>query len=311
MNLKGRSLLTLKDFTPAEIEYLIDLAADLKGKKKQGIIGNSLKGKNIALIFEKPSTRTRCAFTVGCVDEGGHPEYLGKNDIQLGHKESIEDTARVLGRIFDGIEFRGFKQETVEKLAKYSGVPVWNGLTDLYHPTQILADFLTLKEQFGKLAGLHLVFVGDGRNNVANSLMIGSGKLGINFTILAPKSLWPEGELVKTCREYADAAGSTITITEDIEGVKGADAIYTDVWCSMGEEDLAAERIALLKPYQVNQALMEKTGKKETVFLHCLPAVKGNEVTEDVFEKHSEVVFDEAENRMHTIKAVMVATLGN
>ncbi|WP_313134157.1 ornithine carbamoyltransferase [Anaerocolumna sp.] len=311
MNLKGRSLLTLKDFTPAEIEYLIDLAADLKGKKKQGITGNSLKGKNIALIFEKPSTRTRCAFTVGCVDEGGHPEYLGKNDIQLGHKESIEDTARVLGRIFDGIEFRGFKQETVEKLAKYSGVPVWNGLTDLYHPTQILADFLTLKEQFGKLAGLHLVFVGDGRNNMANSLMIGSGKLGINFTILAPKSLWPEGGLVKTCREYADAAGSTITITEDIDGVKGADAIYTDVWCSMGEEDLAAERIALLKPYQVNQSLMEKIGKKETIFLHCLPAVKGNEVTEDVFEKHSEVVFDEAENRMHTIKAVMVATLGN
>ncbi len=311
MNLKGRSLLTLKDFTPAEIEYLIDLAADLKRKKKQGITGNSLKGKNIALIFEKPSTRTRCAFTVGCVDEGGHPEYLGKNDIQLGHKESIEDTARVLGRIFDGIEFRGFKQETVEKLAKYSGVPVWNGLTDLYHPTQILADFLTLKEQFGKLSGLHLVFVGDGRNNMANSLMIGSGKLGINFTILAPKSLWPEGELVKTCKEYADAAGSTITITDNIEGVKGADAIYTDVWCSMGEEDLAAERIALLRPYQVNQTLMEKTGKKETIFLHCLPAVKGNEVTEDVFEKHSEVVFDEAENRMHTIKAVMVATLGN
>jgi len=311
MNLKGRSLLTLKDFTPADIEYLIDLAADLKEKKKQGITGNSLKGKNIALIFEKPSTRTRCAFTVGCVDEGGHPEYLGKNDIQLGHKESIEDTARVLGRIFDGIEFRGFKQETVEKLAKYSGVPVWNGLTDLYHPTQILADFLTLKEQFGKLTGLHLVFVGDGRNNMANSLMIGSGKLGINFTILAPKSLWPEGELVKTCKEYADAAGSTITITDDIEAVKGADAIYTDVWCSMGEEDLAAERIALLKPYQVNQALMGKTGKKETIFLHCLPAVKGNEVTEDVFEKHSKVVFDEAENRIHTIKAVMVATLGN
>ncbi len=311
MNLKGCSLLTLKDFTPAEIEYLIDLAADLKRKKKQGITGNSLKGKNIALIFEKPSTRTRCAFTVGCVDEGGHPEYLGKNDIQLGHKESIEDTARVLGRIFDGIEFRGFKQDTVEKLAKYSGVPVWNGLTGLYHPTQILADFLTLKEQFGKLSGLHLIFVGDGRNNMANSLMIGSGKLGINFTILAPKSLWPEGELVKTCKEYADAAGSTITITDNIEAVKGADAIYTDVWCSMGEEDLAAERIALLRPYQVNQALMEKTGKKETIFLHCLPAVKGNEVTEDVFEKHSEVVFDEAENRMHTIKAVMVATLGN
>lgn len=311
MNLKGRSLLTLKDFTPAEIEYLIDLAADLKAKKKQGITGNSLKGKNIALIFEKPSTRTRCAFTVGCIDEGGHPEYLGKNDIQLGHKESIEDTARVLGRIFDGIEFRGFKQETVEKLAKYSGVPVWNGLTDLYHPTQILADFLTLKEQFGKLAGLNLVYVGDGRNNMANSLMIGSGKLGINFTILAPKSLWPTEDLVKTCKEYATVADSTITVTDDIEAVKGADAIYTDVWCSMGEEDLAADRIALLKPYQVNQTLMDKTGKKETIFLHCLPAVKGNEVTEDIFEKHSEVVFDEAENRMHTIKAVMVATLGN
>ncbi len=311
MNLKGRSLLTLKDFTPAEIEYLIDLAADLKAKKKQGITGNSLKGKNIALIFEKPSTRTRCAFTVGCIDEGGHPEYLGKNDIQLGHKESVEDTARVLGRIFDGIEFRGFKQETVEKLAKYSGVPVWNGLTDLYHPTQILADFLTLKEQFGKLAGLNLVFVGDGRNNMANSLMIGSGKIGINFTILAPKSLWPKEDLVKTCKEYAAVAGSTITITDDMEAVKDADAIYTDVWCSMGEEDLAADRIAILKPYQVNQTLMDKTGKKETIFLHCLPAVKGNEVTEDVFEKHSKVVFDEAENRMHTIKAVMVATLGN
>ncbi|MDF2609496.1 MAG: ornithine carbamoyltransferase, partial [Lachnospiraceae bacterium] len=258
MKLKGRSFLTLKDFTPAEIEYLIDLAADLKGKKKQGITGDSLKGKNIALIFEKPSTRTRCAFTVGCIDEGGHPEYLGKDDIQLGHKESVEDTARVLGRMFDGIQFRGFKQDTVEKLAKYSGVPVWNGLTDLYHPTQILADFLTLKEQFGKLAGLNLVYAGDGRNNMANSLMIGSGKLGINFTILAPKSLWPEDELVKTCKEYADAAGSTITITDDVEAVKGADAIYTDVWASMGEEAKAAERIALLRPYQVNKELMSK-----------------------------------------------------
>lgn len=311
MNLKGRSFLTLKDFTPAEIEYLLDLAADLKAKKKQGITGNSLKGKNIALIFEKPSTRTRCAFTIGCIDEGGHPEYLGKNDIQLGHKESIEDTARVLGRMFDGIEFRGFKQETVEKLAQYSGVPVWNGLTDTYHPTQILADFLTLKEQFGKLAGLNLVYAGDGRNNMANSLMIGSSKLGINFTILAPKSLWPTDELVNTCKEYANTAGSTITISDDTNAVVGADAIYTDVWCSMGEEDLAAERISILKPYQVNNELMNKTGKDETIFLHCLPAVKGNEVTEEVFEKYADVVFDEAENRMHTIKAVMVATLGN
>ncbi len=311
MNLKGRSFLTLKDFTPEEIEYLIDLAADLKAKKKQGITGNSLKGKNIALIFEKPSTRTRCAFTVGCIDEGGHPEYLGKDDIQLGHKESVEDTARVLGRMFDGIEFRGFKQETVEKLAKYSGVPVWNGLTDCYHPTQILADFLTLKEQFGHLKGLHLVYTGDGRNNMANSLMIGSSKLGLHFTILAPKSLWPGEELVSLCKTFAKDSGGTITITDELEAVKGADAIYTDVWCSMGEEALAAERIALLKPFQVNQQFMEKTGKENTVFLHCLPAVKGNEVTEDVFEKHADVVFDEAENRMHTIKAVMVATLGN
>lgn len=310
MNLKGRSFLTLKDYTPEEIEYLIDLAADLKAKKKQGITGNSLKGKNIALIFEKPSTRTRCAFTVGCIDEGGHPEYLGKDDIQLGYKESVEDTARVLGRMFDGIEFRGFKQETVEKLAKYSGVPVWNGLTDIDHPTQILADFLTLKEQFGHLKGLHFVYAGDGRNNMANSLMIGASKLGLHFTILAPKSLWPEEGLVSTCNTYADASQGTITITDQLEEVKGADAIYTDVWCSMGEEDLAAERIAVLKPYQVNQELMNLTGKDSTVFLHCLPAVKGNEVTEEVFEKHADVVFDESENRMHTIKAVMVATLG-
>ncbi len=309
--LKGRSFLTLKDFTPAEIKELLDLAADLKAKKKKGITGNSLKGKNIALIFEKPSTRTRCSFTIGCIDEGGHPEYLGKDDIQLGYKESVEDTARVLGRMFDGIEFRGFKQENVEKLAKYSGVPVWNGLTDEYHPTQILADFLTLTEQFGHLKGLNLVFVGDGRNNMANSLMIGSSKMGVNFTILAPKSLWPGEELVELCKGYAKESGSTITITDDLDGVKGADAIYTDVWCSMGEEDKAAERIALLTPYQVNDALMKRTGKDSTIFLHCLPAVKGKEVTEEVFERFADVVFDEAENRMHTIKAVMVATLGN
>jgi ornithine carbamoyltransferase len=311
MNLKGRSFLTLKDFTPDEIEYLIDLAAELKAKKKKGITGSSLKGKNIALIFEKPSTRTRCAFTIGCIDEGGHPEYLGKNDIQLGHKESVEDTARVLGRMFDGIEFRGFSQDTVEKLAKYSKVPVWNGLTDADHPTQILADFLTLKEQFGKLKGLKLVYAGDGRNNMANTLMIGSSKMGIDFTILAPKALWPENELVKQCEEYAKTSGSKIVISDSLEDVKGADAVYTDVWCSMGEEDKATERIALLKPYQVNDTLMARTGKEHTVFLHCLPAVKGKEVTEEVFERFADVVFDEAENRMHTIKAVMVATLGN
>ncbi len=311
MNLKGRSLLTLKDFTPEEIDYLLSLAAELKAKKKQGITGNSLKGKNIALIFEKPSTRTRCAFTVGCVDEGGYPEYLGKNDIQLGHKESVEDTARVLGRMFDGIEFRGFKQETVEKLAKYSGVPVWNGLTDLDHPTQILADFLTLKEQFGKLKGLKLVYVGDGRNNMANSLMIGSAKMGIDFTILSPKALWPEEALVTICKEYSEISGSEIVISDSPQAIEGADAVYTDVWCSMGEEDLAAERIALLKPYQVNDALIAMTKKEKTVLLHCLPAVKGKEVTEEVFERFADVIFDEAENRMHTIKAVMVATIGN
>lgn len=311
MNLKGRSFLTLKDFTPEEINYFLELAADLKAKKKQGITGNSLKGKNIALIFEKPSTRTRCAFTIGCIDEGGHPEYLSKDDIQLGHKESVEDTARVLGRMFDGIEFRGFSQETVEKLAKYSGVPVWNGLTDADHPTQILADFLTLKEQFGKLKGLKLAYCGDGRNNMANSLMIGASKMGIDFTILAPKELWPEPELVKQCEEYAKTSGSNIIISDSPDAISGADAVYTDVWCSMGEEDKAAERIALLKPYQVNDALMARTGKKNTIFLHCLPAVKGKEVTEEVFERFADVVFDEAENRMHTIKAVMVATLGN
>lgn len=310
MNLKGRNFLTLKDFTPDEITYLIDLAKDLKEKKKQGVTGNSLKGKNIALIFEKPSTRTRCAFTVGCVDEGGHPEYLGKDDIQLGYKESVEDTARVLGRMFDGIEFRGFKQDTVEKLAKYSGVPVWNGLTDTYHPTQILADFLTIQEQFGYIKGLNFVFVGDGRNNMANSLMIGSSKLGLNITILAPKSLWPNSELVEECKGYANAAGSKVVITDDVAVVEGADILYTDVWCSMGEEDLAAERIKLLKPYQVNAELVKATKNPKTILMHCLPAVKGNEVTEEVFEHFADVVFDEAENRMHTIKAVMVATLG-
>ncbi len=310
MNLKGRSFLTLKDFTAEEILGLIDLAADLKAKKKQGITGESLKGKNIALIFEKPSTRTRSAFTVGCLDEGGHPEYMSREDIQLGHKESVEDTARVLGRMFDGIQFRGFKQDTVEKLAKYSGVPVWNGLTDEYHPTQILADFLTLKEQFGTLKGLKLVFAGDGRNNMANSLMIGSAKVGVHFTILAPKSLWPQKELVELCKEYAKESGSVIEISDDLAAVKDADAVYTDVWCSMGEEDKAAERVAILRPYQVNKELMEKTGKDSTIFLHCLPAVKGNEVSEEIFDKFADVVFDEAENRMHTIKAVMVATLG-
>lgn len=311
MNLKGRSFLTLKDFTPEEIGYLIDLAAELKAKKKAGITGNSLKGKNIALIFEKASTRTRCAFTVGCVDEGGHPEYLGTNDIQLGAKETIEDTARVLGRMFDGIEYRGFEHEKVETLSKYAGVPVWNGLTNEYHPTQILADFLTLKEVFHTLKGLHLVFIGDGRNNMANSLMIGSAKMGLHFTIIAPKVLWPKDSLVSLCNSWAQESEGSITITDRTDAVLGADAIYTDVWCSMGEEEKAAERVALLTPYQVNQELMKKTQRDTTIFMHCLPAVRGNEVTNEVIESKQSVVFDEAENRMHTIKAVMVATLGD
>ena len=310
MNLFGRHFLTLKDFTREEIEYLLDLAAKLKEEKKKGITGNRLKGKNIALLFEKPSTRTRCAFVVGARDEGAFPEYLGKDDIQLGHKESVADTARVLGRMFDGIEFRGFKHSTVEELAKFAGVPVWNGLTDEYHPTQILADMLTMKEHFGKLCGLEFVYVGDGRNNMANSLMIGMTKLGVNMTVLAPKSLFPSEDLINLCESYANESDTKLLVTDDINSVSGADVIYTDVWASMGEEDQAKERIELLKSYQVNKSLTEKIGKESTIFMHCLPAVKGYEVTEDVFESANSVVFDEAENRMHTIKAVMVATLG-
>ena len=310
MNLFGRHFLTLKDFSRDEIEYLLDLAAKLKAEKKKGITEDRLKGKNIALLFEKPSTRTRCAFVVGARDEGAFPEYLGKDDIQLGHKESVADTARVLGRMFDGIEFRGFKHSTVEELAKYAGVPVWNGLTDEYHPTQILADLLTMKEHFGNIEGLNFVYVGDGRNNMANSLMIGMTKLGVNMTVLAPKSLHPNKDLVKLCEGYANSSGAKLIISENTDVVKDADVIYTDVWASMGEEDKAKERIELLRPYQVNKELMKKTGKESTIFMHCLPAVKGYEVTEDVFESAKSVVFDEAENRMHTIKAVMVATLG-
>jgi ornithine carbamoyltransferase len=309
-NLKGRSFLTLKDYTTEEIQYLIDLATSLKAKKKAGVYEYNMRGKNIALIFEKPSTRTRCAFTVACNDEGAHPEYLGKNDIQLGHKESVEDTARVLGRMFDGIEFRGFSQDTVEKLAKYSGVPVWNGLTDLDHPTQVLADLLTIKEQFGTIAGRKLVFIGDGRNNMANALMIGATKMGMDFVIAAPKTLFPSEELVNECNEFAKLTNATITITENLdEAVLHADVLYTDVWCSMGEEDKAKERIELLSPYQINQLVVDKTQNKKTIVMHCLPAIKGKEITEQVFENNATVIFDEAENRMHTIKAVMVATL--
>ena len=310
ISLKGRSFITLKDFSPEEITYLLDLAEKKKQDKKAGKLGKSLRGKNIALIFEKPSTRTRCAFVVGSRDEGGQPEYLGKDDIQLGHKESVADTARVLGRMFDGIEFRGFLHSTVEELAKYAGVPVWNGLTDEYHPTQILADLLTMREHFGFLKGLKFVFAGDGRNNMANSLMIGMSKMGVDFKIIAPRELWPAENLVALCRGYAEKSGSTVELSDDPADVAGADVIYTDVWASMGEEAKTAERVKLLRPYQVNRAMMERTGKPGTIFLHCLPAVKGNEVTEEVFESPASLVFDEAENRMHTIKAVMVATLG-
>ncbi len=311
MDLKGRSFLTLKDYTREEITYLLDLAEDLKKKKKAGIFENHLAHKNVALIFEKTSTRTRCAFTIGAVDEGAHPEYLGKNDIQLGHKETVEDTARVLGRMFDGIEFRGFSQRTVETLAAMSGVPVWNGLTDEDHPTQVLADFLTIREHLGRLAGVKLVFVGDGRNNVANALMMGAAKMGLHFVIAAPESLHPDRELLELCRGYAAQSGGSVSVESDpLAAVAGADAIYTDVWVSMGEEEKSAERIALLRPYQVNAALMAATGKPETIFMHCLPAVREKEVTHEVMEGPQSVVFDEAENRMHTIKAVMVATLG-
>jgi len=326
-NLKGRHFLTLKDFTPKEIEYLIDLSAELKRLKYAGIKPRTLEGKNIALIFEKPSTRTRCSFVVASVDEGAHPEYLGKGDIQLGKKESVADTAKVLGRMFDGIQFRGFKHETVEQLAKYSGVPVWNGLTDKYHPTQILADFLTIKEHKGYLKGIRFAYVGDGRNNMANSLMIGAAKMGMDFRIVSPKELFPEESLVNEAREIAKDTGATITITDSVdEGVKDVDVIYTDVWVSMGEEEYFAERIAQLKPYQVNMDMINKADK-DVLFLHCLPAFHDRntivgeevyqqhglsemEVTDEVFESKHSVVFDEAENRVHTIKAVMVATLG-
>ena len=308
MNLKGRHLLTLKDFSEQEILHLIELSEQLKAKKRAGVYEKKLENKNIALIFEKPSTRTRCSFVVACVDEGAHPEYLSRNDIQLGHKESVADTARVLGRVFDGIQFRGFSQTVVEDLAKYAGVPVWNGLTDADHPTQALADIMTIKEHLGKIRGINLVYIGDGRNNVANALIIAATKVGMNVTVCAPKSLWPEDSLVNECKAFASESSGSITITDDTnQAVSGADVIYTDVWISMGEED-QVDRVDLLRPYQVNADLMAATGKK-TIFMHCLPAVKGYEVTEDVFESEASVVFDEAENRMHTIKAVMVATL--
>lgn len=325
----GKSFLAEKDFSKDEFVYLIDLAMKLKDEKKHGIPHRYLEGKNIALLFEKPSTRTRCAFTVACVDLGAHPEYLGKDDIQLGKKESIEDTAKVLGRMFDGIEFRGFEHNKVEMLAEHSSVPVWNGLTDIWHPTQTLADFLTVKENFGRLEGIKFVYVGDGRNNVANSLLIGGALVGMDVRICTPESLFPAAEIVELAQEFAKQSGGRVTITSNVdEGVAGADVIYTDVWVSMGEEDKFAERIALLSPYQVNAEMIEKTGNSNVIFLHCLPAfhdletnygrdihekhgLPEMEVTDEVFRSKHSKVFDQAENRMHTIKAVMAATLGN
>ena len=327
MNLKGRNFLTLKDFTPEEITYLLDLAAELKAEKKSGKINRRHEGKNIALIFEKTSTRTRCSFEVAAYDMGMHVTYLDPSGSQIGKKESIRDTARVLGRMYDGIEYRGFEQSIVEELARYAGVPVWNGLTNEYHPTQMLADMLTIREHFGTLAGKKLTYMGDARYNMGNSLMIACAKLGLHFTACTAKQYFPAEDLVRECREYAAASGGSITLTENVEeGTRGADVIYTDVWVSMGEPDeVWAERIEVLTPYQVNRKVMENAGP-EAIFMHCLPAfhdletkigreihekfgLDAMEVTDEVFESSQSVVFDEAENRMHTIKAVMDATL--
>ena len=326
-NLKNRNCLTLLDFSAQEIEYLLDLAEKLKENRRAGITGNNLQGKNIALIFEKTSTRTRAAFTVGARDEGGYPEFLGKNDIQLGKKESVADTARVLGRMFDGIQYRGFEHSIVEELGEYAGVPVWNGLTDKFHPTQILADLLTIKENFGTLSGLKVAYCGDGRNNVARSLLVGTAIMGLDFSLVAPESLQLETKFVKRCHKIAEKSGSHLTVTEDpVSGVEGANVLYTDVWVSMGEEDQFAQRIELLQDYQVNMEMIENTGQKDLIFLHCLPAYHNREtdngeqiyqqyglqemeVTDEVFESKYSRVFEQAENRMHTAKAVMVATL--
>ena len=330
MNLKGRSFLKLLDYSPEEIGQLLDLAAELKAKKKAGIPHRLCEGKNIALIFEKTSTRTRCSFEVAASDLGMHPVYLDPKGSQIGKKESIADTARVLGRMFDGIEYRGFEQTRVEKLAHYAGVPVWNGLTNEFHPTQILADLLTIKEHFGGLKGKKLVYFGDARYNMGNSLLVGGAKMGMDVRIVAPKPLQPAPDLVAKCREIAKETGARITVTDDVDaGVKGCDFVYTDIWVSMGEPvEVWKERIAMLMPYQVNAKLMERTGNPDCKFMHCLPSyhnletkagrdvyeqfgLDGIEVTEDVFESRNSIVFDEAENRMHTIKAVMVATLGD
>ncbi len=328
INLKGRHFLTLKDFSPQEIMWLLDLAADLKSRKRLGIPGNSLRGRNIVLLFEKTSTRTRCAFEVAALDEGAGVTFLGSGDSQLNKKESIEDTAKVLGRFYDGIEFRGFEQETVEQLALHAGVPVWNGLTDLYHPTQVLADIMTIREQVAKpLKQVKFVYAGDARNNMGNSLLIGCAKLGLHFVAHAPRELWPDERLIGEMEAVARETGGRIECSDQPESVRDADVLYTDVWVSMGEEDKFEERIRQLRDYQVNEAMIRMTGNPEVIFLHCLPAfhdlhttvgrqvhdeygLTAMECTDEVFRgKHSRV-FDQAENRLHTIKAILVATIG-
>lgn len=326
---QGKSLLAEKDFSKAELEYLIDFSIHLKALKKAGIPHRYLEGKNIALLFEKTSTRTRSAFTVASIDLGAHPEYLGKDDIQLGKKESVEDTAIVLGSMFDGIEFRGFKQDTVDQLAKYSNVPVWNGLTDKWHPTQMIADFMTVKENYGKLEGLNLVYLGDGRNNVANSLLVTGAILGVNIRICAPKSLFPAKDVVELAQNFAKNSGAKLMITDSVDqAVKGADVLYTDVWVSMGEEDKFAERVELLEPYQINMEMIKKADNDKLIILHCLPAfhdtntiygeemkerfgIKEMEISDEAFRSKYARQFEQAENRMHSIKAIMAATLGN
>lgn len=324
---QNKSFLKDIDFTSAELNYLIDFASHLKGLKQRNIPHPYLQGKNIALLFEKTSTRTRSSFTVASIDLGAHPEFLGKDDIQFGKKESTIDTAKVLGHMFDGIEYRGFAQETVEQLAQYSGVPVWNGLTNEWHPTQMIADFLTLKEQFGYLRGLNLTYLGDGRNNMSNSLLVTAAKLGVSIHIAAPQKLWPDPGVIDLAKQAATISGSNVSITEDpVQAVQNADAIYTDVWVSMGEDVDPAERIRLLKPYQINQHLLDQTGK-QTIVMHCLPAYHDHqtlvgkqlgeqfkmdalEITDEVFNGPDSVVFEEAANRLHAIKAIMAATLG-
>ena len=327
VNLRGKSYLKLLDFTSAEIRYLLELSKDFKSMKRSGVPHKYLDGKNIVLLFEKTSTRTRCSFEVAGRDLGMGVTYLDPGSSQMGKKESIPDTARVLGRMYDGIEYRGYSQQLVEELAKYSGVPVWNGLTDQFHPTQMLADLLTIEEKLGRLKGINFTYMGDARNNMGNSLMVACAKMGLNFTACAPRELFPAEELVNTCRAIAAENGCTVTLTEDVkEGTANADVIYTDIWVSMGEPDeVWAERIKLLTPYQVNAAAM-RNAKDTAIFMHCLPSfhdtrttigadiakkfgIPEMEVTDEVFEGRQSVVFDEAENRMHTIKAVMYATL--